>query len=116
EIETRFASLDREGRGAQTFDLRTTIHAVTAIEAAMLDLLGQFVEKPVADLLGEGKQRDAVEVLGYLFYIGDCTKTDLPYRSEPHADDAWLRLRDEEALTADAIVRLAEAAQTRYGF
>ena len=116
EVETRFAGEDSEGRGAQTFDLRTTIHAVSAIEAAMLDLLGHFVEKPVADLLGEGKQRDSVQALGYLFFLGNRAKTDLPYRGNPDTDDPWLRLRDEEALTTDSIVRLAEAARERYGF
>ena len=66
------------GRGAQTFDQRTTIHAMTALEAALLDLLGQHLGLPVADLLGEGRQRDSVEVLGYLFYVGDRRKTNLP--------------------------------------
>ena len=56
------------------------------------------------------------DVLGYLFYVGDRGKTDLPYRSEPDAGDDWLRLRHEEALTARAVVRLAEAAHARYGF
>jgi len=115
-VRTRFADRDAGGRGSQTFDLRTTIHAVTALEAALLDLLGQFLGVPVAALLGEGQQRDAVEMLGYLFYIGDRTKTDLPYRSEPDAGDDWLRLRNEEALTPDSVVRLAEAAHARYGF
>ena len=111
-----FADRDAGGRGLQTFDLRVTIHAVTAVEAAMLDLLGKFVNLPVAALLGEGLQRRQVEVLGYLFYIGDKGKTDLPYRSEADADDEWLRLRHEEALTPDSVVRLAEATQARYGF
>ena len=111
-----FADRDAGGRGLQTFDLRTTIHVVTALEAALLDLLGQFLGLPVAALLGEGQQRDAVEVLGYLFYVGDRRKTDLSYRSEPDAADDWLRLRHEEALTPAAVVRLAEAAQARYGF
>jgi glucarate dehydratase len=115
-IRERFRDRDTEGRGLQTFDLRTTIHAVTAVESALLDLLGQFLQLPVAALLGEGIQRTAVPVLGYLFYIGDRTKTNLPYRSEPHASDDWLRLRHEEALTTDAILKLAEATQARYGF
>jgi glucarate dehydratase len=115
-VQERFADRDAGGRGNQTFDLRTTIHAVTAIEAAMLDLLGQHRGVAVADLLGEGRQRDSVEVLGYLFYVGDRRKTTLPYRSEPGATDAWLRLRHEEALTTEEIVRLAEAAHERYGF
>jgi glucarate dehydratase len=115
-VRVRFAEFDREGRGVQTFDLRTTIHAVTAIESAMLDLLGQFLELPVAALLGEGQQRASVDVLGYLFYVGDRMRTNLAYRSEPDASDAWLRLRHEEALTTEAVLRLAEAAQVRYGF
>ena len=115
-VRTRFADRDTEGRGQQTFDLRTTIHALTAIESALLDLLGQFLSLPVAALLGEGQQRSSVEVLGYLFYVGDRRKTDLPYRSEPDADDAWLRLRHEEALTTEAVLQLAEAAHARYGF
>ena len=115
-VRQKFADRDAGGRGIQTYDLRTTIHAVTAIESALLDLLGQFLGVPVAALLGEGQQRSAVEALGYLFYIGDRTKTNLPYLSPPSAGDDWLRLRHEEALTVDAIVRLAEAAHERYGF
>ena len=115
-VRTQFADRDAGGRGQQTFDLRTTIHAVTAIESALLDLLGQHLEVPVAALLGEGQQRSAVEVLGYLFYVGDRRKTDLPYASEPEAADDWQRLRHEPALTPEAIVRLAEAAHARYGF
>ncbi len=111
-----FADRDAGGRGQQTFDLRIAIHAVTAVESALLDLLGQFLGVPVAALLGEGMQREAVEILGYLFYVGDRRRTDLAYREEPQADNAWFRLRNEEALTPEAVVRLAEAAHERYGF
>jgi len=116
DIQQKFADRDSGGRGLQTFDLRTTIHAVTAIESALLDLLGQHLDVPVAALLGEGQQRDAVEMLGYLFYVGDRHKTDLPYMSDASADNDWFRLRHERAMTPDAIVRLAEAARERYGF
>jgi glucarate dehydratase len=116
-VRTTFASRDAGGRGLQTFDLRTTIHVVTALEAALLDLLGQFLDVPVAALLGpEGQQRSSVKMLGYLFYVGDRHQTDLDYRSEPDAGDDWHRLRHEEALTPESIVALAEAAQARYGF
>ena len=115
-MREKFADRDAGGRGNQTYDLRITIHAVTAVEAAMLDLLGQHMGVPVAQLLGEGMQRERVLVLGYLFYVGDRTKTDLPYRSEPDANDDWLRLRHEVAMTPEAIVRLAEATHARYGF
>jgi glucarate dehydratase len=116
QMRRRFADRDRGGRGLQTFDLRVTIHAVTAIEAALLDLLGQFLGVPVAALLGEGQQRSAVKMLGYLFFVGDRNKTDLPYRAEPDAKVDWFRLRHDEALTTQAIVRLAEAAYAHYGF
>jgi glucarate dehydratase len=114
-LRTAFAGRDSGGRGNQTFDLRVAIHAVTAVESALLDLLGQFLGVPVAALLGEGQQRDSVAMLGYLFYVGDRQKTDLPYRSEPAGDD-WQRLRHEVAMDPQAIVRLAEAAHARYGF
>jgi len=115
-VQRQFADRDAGGRGLQTFDLRTTIHAVTAVESAWLDLLGQHLDVPVAALLGEGVQRERVEMLGYLFFVGDRTKTDLPYVSEPNADNAWFRVRHDTALTPQAIVRQAEAAYERYGF
>ena len=115
-MRTQFADRDRGGRGLQTFDLRTTIHALTAVESAMLDLLGQHLNVPVAALLGEGQQRARVQVLGYLFYVGDLHKTDLPYAADNAPVDDWTQLRSEEALTPEAIVRLAEAAHARYGF
>jgi glucarate dehydratase len=103
-------------RGVQTFDQRVTVHVVTAIESALLDLLGQFLDVPVAALLGEGQQRLSVDVLGYLFFVGDRTKTDLGYRVEDDAEDDWLRLRNEQALTTEEVLRLAEAVRGRYGF
>ncbi|WP_299166527.1 enolase C-terminal domain-like protein [uncultured Arthrobacter sp.] len=116
EVAVRFADRDAGGRGLQTFDLRTTVHAVTAIESALLDLHGQFLDVPVAELLGNGQQRAAVPMLGYLFYIGNPDRTDLPYLREPEGKDDWERVRREEAMTPEAVVRLAEAAQARYGF
>jgi glucarate dehydratase len=111
-----FADRDTGGRGLQTFDQRVAIHAVTAVEASLLDLLGQFLGVPVAALLGEGQQRSAVKMLGYLFFVGDRNKTDLPYRAEPDAKIDWFRLRHDAALTTQAVVRLAEAAYAHYGF
>ena len=113
-VTDAFADRDRGGRGQQTFDQRTTIHVVAALESALLDLLGQYLGVSVADLLGDGRQRASVPMLGYLFYIGDRRKTDLAYRAA--TGEGWLRLRDEPALTPEAIVALAEAARERYGF
>ena len=118
-LRAAFADRDSGGRGAQTFDLRVMVHAVTAVESALLDLLGRHLEVPVAALLGDGQQRTRVQALGYLFFVGDRAKTDLAYRSPSDEDaggDEWLRVRHEEALTPQAVVRLAEAAHARYGF
>ena len=119
EVREKFAARDSGGRGLQTFDLRTTIHVVTAIECALLDLFGQHAGLPVAALLGEGQQRDAVEMLGYLFFVGDRTRTDLPYpdpANEPDGAGDWFRARHVTALTPQSIVRQAEAAHAKYGF
>jgi len=115
QVGRRFGDRDAGGRGLQTFDLRTTVHVQAALESALLDLLGQHLGVPVAALLGEGQQRDKVEMLGYLFYIGDRRKTDLPYR-HGQTGNSWFKVRDEEALTPQAIVATAEAAYERYGF
>ena len=118
-VATAYADRDAGGRGLQTFDLRTTIHAVTALESALLDLSGQALGVPVAEHLGDGQQRRSVPMLGYHFYVGDPDRTDLPYlrsAAEPGGSDDWEKVRREEAMTPEAVVRLAEAAQARYGF
>ena len=103
-------NVNEELRGNQTFDTRTGIHVKTAVEAPMLDLLGQYMELPVARLLGEGQQRDKVDVLGYLFYVGDHKKTPLDYYTEPDSDCQWYRIRHEEALTPEAVLEKRKAA------
>ncbi|MFE7216285.1 enolase C-terminal domain-like protein [Streptomyces sp. NPDC001698] len=115
-VGERFGGRDDRGRGEQTFDLRTAVHVVTAVESALLDLLGRHLEVPVAALLGDGRQRDSVRVLGYLFYVGDPDRTDLDYVREEGSAVEWYRIRRQEALTPEAIVRQAEATYARYGF
>ncbi len=114
----RGADFEDFGKGSWTFELR--VNAVAALEAALLDLFGKFLDVPVAELLGDGKQRDSVEVLGYLFFVGDGHATPLGYRrgterrgTEVVSHD-WYRLRDEAAMTPQRIVELAEAAHDRY--
>lgn len=116
DVKNRYKNFDDGGRGEQTFDLRTIIHVLTAIETPLLDLLGQNLGVPVASLLGDGQQREAVKFLGYLFYVGDKDKTDLPYIDNDDDSDDWGRLRRKPALTPDDIVELGRAAYKRYGF
>lgn len=115
-VKKSLQGMEEDVRGAQTFDLRTGVHVVTAIEAPLLDLLGKHLGVPVASLLGDGMQRDKVRMLSYLFYVADRNKTDLPYFSNPHGDCEWYRIRHEEAMTVEAIVQLAKATQEKYGF
>jgi glucarate dehydratase len=115
-IRDRFAALDVSGRGQQTFDQRVTIHTLTAIESAFLDLQGQSLGIPVAALLGDGIQRKRIETLGYLFFIGDQKKTRLPYRVPEHPATAWEEVRHRETLDAKGIVAQAQCAREGFGF
>lgn len=108
-----------DGEGIQTLDLRKlkfVVKAEWAIECAMLDLLGQYMGVPVCELLGEGRQRTQVEVLGYLFYVSDKKKTNLPYLDESGSDNPWFRLRREEMLSAESLVEQAGVLRDTYGF
>lgn len=116
ELTEAFSGLDAGGRGEQTFDLRTAVHAVTGLESALLDLHGQHLGVPVAELLGDGRQRSSVPMLGYLFFVGDPDVTGMPYLRDDDASDTWGRRRREEAMDAAGVVDLARAAQERYGF
>lgn len=108
------ADYDTFGKGAWTFELR--VNAVAALEAALLDLMGQFLDVPVAELLGAGKQRDEVTVLGYLFYIGDDKITNLPYQAPVTKGHEWYRIRRQAAMSTEAVINLAAAAKDLYGF
>ena len=102
---------------AQPHEINLRIdNVITAVESALLDLLGQHLGVPLCALLGGGQQREAVRMLAYLFFVGDRTRTDLPYPAGEGAPESWARVRTEPALSPEAIVRQAEAATARYGF
>lgn len=110
-----------DGEGIQSLDiskLKYVVKAEWAIECALLDLLGQYLDLPMCELLGDGKQRDQVETLGYLFYVSDKAKagTALPYLDESGSSDPWFCLRRQEMLTPDRIVEQAQTLQEKYGF
>ncbi|MCL2832866.1 MAG: glucarate dehydratase [Treponema sp.] len=116
KIKTILSADKNDVRGNQTYDGRTGVHVLACLEASFLDLLGKFLEVPAAALLGNGQQRTSVETLGYLFYIGDRKKTNLPYISEENSSVPWYRLRREKALDSESIVELARASCKLYGF
>ena len=92
---------------------------LAAIESAMLDLLGQHLDLPVCDLAG----RRPASVTAWRCWVTCFLWVSAPsHRSALHQQrptswrrtptiDAWTRLRHEAAMTPDAVVRLAEAAQ-----
>jgi glucarate dehydratase len=96
--------------------LKDVVHAETAVEAALLDLVGQSLELPVCELLADGRQRNDVVVLGYLFYQADGAKTPLGYINEKDSSNPWFEKRRRPALTPQAIVEQAHAAKEYYGF
>ena len=112
-------SSEDDGEGIQNLDiskLKFVVKAEWAIECALLDLLGQYLDLPMCEMLGDGKQRDQVETLGYLFYVSDKKKADLPYLDESGSTDPWFSLRRKEMLTPGQIVEQACVLQEKYGF
>ncbi len=91
-------------------------NVIAAVEAALLDLLGQHLGVPVCELLGNGQQRASAPMLAYLFYIGDRTQTDLPYLATSASGKGWHHQRHQAAMSAEAIADQAAAAAERYGF
>jgi len=109
----------RNSEGLQNLslsNLKDVVHSETAVESALLDLWGKFLNMPVCDLLGDGRQRDDVVVLGYLFYQADKRKSDLPYIDESDSDNPWFKVRRNEAMDSKAIVEQAQALKEYYGF
>lgn len=113
-------SEEDDGEGIQSLDiskLKFVVKAEWAIECALLDLLGQYLDLPMCELLGDGKQRDKVETLGYLFYVSDKEKAKaLGYLDESGSDDAWFKLRRQVMLTPERIVEQACVLNEKYGF
>ncbi|WP_329045356.1 glucarate dehydratase family protein [Amycolatopsis sp. NBC_01488] len=85
------------------FSIRKTVASVYSLfEVACLDVQGQYLGRPVTDLLG-GKARDAVEFSAYLFY-----------KYGKHVDgreDSW-----GEITTPETLVGSAKRMIDEYGF
>lgn len=99
--------------------LKYVVKSEWAIECALLDLLGQHLSVPMAELLGEGKQRDKVEALGYMFFVSDKSKVpaeEFQYLDESDSADPWFRFRRQECLTPEKIVEQAQLLHEKYGF
>jgi len=111
-----------DGAGIQTLDiskLKFVVKSEWAVECAMLDLLGQYLDVPMAELLGEGKQRDRVELLGYMFYVEDkakCPPDAFQYLDESDSDDPWFRFRRNPCLTPEKVAEQAKLLHGKYGF
>jgi glucarate dehydratase len=118
-LTNRHNARSRNSEGLQNLslaNLKDVVHSETAIESALLDLWGKFLNVPVCELLGDGRQRDDVIVLGYLFYQADKLKTDLPYVDDSDSGNPWFRIRRKEMMDTHAIVEQAQALKEYYGF
>lgn len=117
--KSRHKHSNDDGEGLQRLNisnLKFVVQSEAAIECAMLDLLGKFLELPICALLGEGgKQRDEVEFLGYLFYVADSNKIGLPYE-KGDGTNTWQSIRRTEMMTPESIVKQAKAIKEKYGF
>lgn len=110
-MEERVRASIRATPGAVEFELAPGSHSaknapkvISAFEIAMLDLQGQIVGAPVADLLG-GAVRDAVPYSAYLFF------KYAEHVDKPYAPDAW-----GEGISPEQIVAQARRMIERYGF
>lgn len=93
---------DAHGLTGASSPSKSLARAVSPFEVALLDIVGQLVDRPVHALLG-GKVRDAVPFAAYLFY---------KWAGHPGAaPDGW-----GEALDPDGIVAQARTMVDRYGF
>jgi glucarate dehydratase len=115
-LTDRYEQHDAGGRGLQTFDQRTTIHAATAIESALLDLRGKALGMEVCELLGRGKIRDSIPFLAYLFYVGDSEATGFDYVQEISTPNRWHSTRRLPVMENDAIIEQAGLVAETYGF
>ncbi len=110
-MELRVAAAVKPTRSAAELELAPGSHGAknaakvaSALEVAMLDLQGQRLNAPLADLLG-GPVRDAVPYSAYLFFK-HASHVGLPY-----APDAW-----GEAVTPAQVVEQARRMIGQYGF
>jgi glucarate dehydratase len=95
--------------------LRSPPRTFGAVEVACLDLAGKALGRPVCDLLG-GRVRDRVPFSAYLFYKHAGAGGAHGLGPDPDARGPWARARQQEALSAEALVEQARAMVAAFGF
>lgn len=113
-IQERHGTGARERRGEASFDRRTLVHVLSAVEVACLDAAGKATGRRVCDLLG-GAVRERVPFAAYLFYKERGAGGELGFGVDPRAT-GWAAARQEPALDPAGIVRQARAMCAEYGF
>lgn len=86
----------------------------SAVNVALLDLIGKAVGRPVYDLLG-GKVREQAEFSAYLFYKTEGAGGVFGFGRNPEAS-GWNKAKEEEALSPEQIVEQARAMCAEFGF
>lgn len=111
--------IKNDSEGIQYLDISKLVNVVedtAAVESALLDIIGKNLDLPVCSLLGEGKQRNEIPVLGYMFFVSDKHKTDLPYIDESTSEDSWFKLRRQKMLDYTGILEQTRVLSNKYGF
>lgn len=113
---TLYGSLPQPGNVATPWEgkLHSSPRTFGAIEVACLDLIGKALGRPVCDLLG-GRVRDRVPFSAYLFYKHAGAGGTLGFDLDPAAE-GWAAARQQEALSAEALVQQAQAMVAAFGF
>jgi len=86
----------------------------SAINVALLDIIGKAIERPIYDLLG-GKVRDRAEFSAYLFYKYEGAGGQWGFGHNPNAS-GWHKEKENEATNPDEIVAQARAMCNEFGF
>jgi len=86
----------------------------SAINVALLDIVGKAIERPVCDLLG-GRVRERADFSAYLFYKyeGAGGPWDFGHNPEAHG---WHKEKEAAALDPEGVVAQAKAMCKEFGF
>jgi len=113
KIEQGFASIkDTLNTGYAPKGVANRMYS--AINVALLDIMGKAIERPVCDLLG-GRVRDRAEFSAYLFYKYEGAGGEYGLGHNPLAQ-GWHKEKEAAALDPDGVVAQAQAMCKEFGF
>ncbi len=110
----RFGEEGAQERGVSPWDKRRIVHVNSAVEVALLDIMGKATNRPVCDLIG-GRVRERAEFSAYLFYKYEGAGGELEFETDPNAT-GWAAARQKAAVDPAGVVAQAQAMCNYFGF